>query len=571
MEDGYQISKTRLDSLFKRLRNPDNLEFYNKYNEIIEEQEKLGVIERLSDISHAGNVCYIPHHGVFKKGSDKLRIVYDGSYQTSRNKVNINECLSPGPSLTNELIEMLMRFRTHDVVLTGDIQKAFLQIEVHEADRNYLRFLWYDHNGNLLVYRFARVPFGLTCSSFLLNATLRYHMELKCVEEGNSDLLKLLSKSHYVDDWLVGAKTPDEVLLIKKWLTEFLNTVGMKLHKFNSNSETVRQNVEADCPERDSVLGVPWDTRADEISFNIQKVLDNLAGEDTKRELYSLPAQIFDPLGFLQPFMFQAKLMFQEVCKAKIKWKGKLPSDIKDKFERWRKQIYKLAAIKLPQQVVLPNYDTVELHGFGDASQLGYCACIYMVSKNSSVNMSQLVVAKTRVAPLKEMTIPRLELTAAFLLARLLALVVKFHNHINFGRLVYYSDSMTALHWIHSDHKQWTVYVANRVRDINLLSCTDDWKYVKTDKNPADLGTRGFDADGLIGNDFWFHGPKFLVSGLDDETDDITPDITHPTTESLKEWRKMVNVVIGNIQALEQLHPCKGDGTPRSLSDYNSA
>ena len=422
LEDGYFLSKTRLDSLLSKLRDPAHADFAKMYYAVIEEQEKLGVIERVSDMSSSskGKVCYIPHHGVFKHGSNKLRVVYDGSSKSSKDKVSLNDCLSPGPSLTNELIEMLLRFRTHDVVLTGDIEKAFLQIEVDETNRDYLRFLWYDQDGNLVVYRFARVPFGLTCSSFLLNATLRFHMQKRCLEEGNPDLLTLLSKSHYVDDWLIGAKTSDDVLLIKHWLTEFLNTVGMKLHKFNSNSETVRQHIEADCPERDSVLGVPWNTRADEISLNIQKVLDGLSCENTKRELYSLPAQVFDLLGFLQPFMFQAKLMFQEVCKAKIKWKGKLPTNIKDRFERWRKQIYKLATIKLPRQVVLPNYDRVELHGFGDASQLGYCACIYMVSKNSTVNISRLILSKTRVAPLKELTIPRLELTAGFLLARLM-------------------------------------------------------------------------------------------------------------------------------------------------------
>ena len=116
--------------------------------------------------------------------------------------------------MTNKLIEMLMRFRVHDVVLTGDITKAFLQLEVGEEDRDYLRFLWYDENGVLKTYRFTRVPFGLRCSSFLLNATLRYHILKLYGSEGNSDLLQLLLKSYYVDDWLVGAKTPEDILKI---------------------------------------------------------------------------------------------------------------------------------------------------------------------------------------------------------------------------------------------------------------------------------------------------------------------------------------------------------------------
>lgn len=572
LEDNYSLSKTRLNSLFDhKIRKPEHAEFAKKYYEIINDQERLGVIERVTDMTGdtTSNVHYIPHHGVFKDGSDKLRIVYDGS-STSGDAISLNDCLSPGPSLTNELIEMLMRFRTHDVVLTGDIEKAFLQIEVAEADRDYLRFLWYDHDGKLVVYRFARVPFGLRCSSFLLNATLRYHMQKRCLENDNPDLLQLLSKSHYVDDWLMGAKTPEKALLIKSYLTEFLEAIGMKLHKCNSNSEVVRQSLEADCPEGDSVLGLNWDASTDEVSIKVERALMKMSKELTKCELYSAPPRVFDPLGFFQPFMFHAKLLFQEVCKSKIKWKAKLPPDVEERFETWKGQLHKLIEVKLPRHVVLPDYNTVELHGFGDASKLGYCACIYIVSQNSSHKVSRLIVSKTRVSPLKEMSIPRLELTAAFLLARLMALVIKFHDNLKFDRLVYYSDSTTVLHWIQSNHKQWTTYVANRVRDINLLSSPEDWKYVRTELNPADLGTRGIGADELVGNDFWFHGPTFLVSGQNDKTSTLTPDITHPTADSLTEHRKIVKVMIERVAEVEKLLPPRKDGSKRKLEDYSS-
>ena len=108
------------------------------------------------------------------------------------------------------------------------------------------------------------------------------------------------------------------------------------------------------------------------------------------------------------------------------------------------------------------------------------------------------------------MSIPRLELTAAFLLSKVMALVIKFLDSVNFSQVLYYSDSTTTLHWIHSDHKQWTTYVANRVRDINLLSSPDNWKYVRSELNPADLGTRGIDADERVGNNLWFQGPALI-------------------------------------------------------------
>ena len=566
LDDGYKQSKVRLDSLFSKFKNPDNAQFREKYYAIVEEQERDGVIERVSDISPNKRHCTIPHHGVLK--GDKLRAVYDGSYKTPDGKTNINDCLNPGPPLNNELIEMLMRLRIYDVVLTGDIQKAFLQIEVDEAHRDYLRFLWYDRDGKLVTYRFTRVPFRLTSSSFLLNATLRYHMQKRCQEEGNSDMLALLSKAHYVDDWILGAKTPEEVIQIKLWLTEFLEEVGMKLHKFNSNSEVVRQSISAECPEMESVLGLPWNTVTDQITVNVERAISGVSEVLTKQQLYSAPPRIFDPLGFLQPFMFKAKLLFQETCKLKLKWKGQLPPDIREKFNRWLSQWPKLLNIKIPRQVVVPNYDFLELHGFGDASKLGYCACIYIVSSNSSVRTSRLVISKTRVAPLKEMSIPRLELTAAFLLARLMAIVIKFHDNLKFTKTVYYSDSTTALQWIRAGHKQWTTYVDNRVRDINLLSSPADWKYVPTEFNPSDKGTRGIDADELVDNDLWFSGPKFLVSGHGDVPHDDIPDMTHPTEESMVERKKMVTVVMEKTEPVVFIP--KVDGSPRKLADYSS-
>lgn len=570
LEDGFQISKIRLDSLFAKMKKPEHAEFSEKYCDIIEEQEKLGVIERVPNTSLGSNACYLPHHGVFKKGADKLRVVYDGSYKTSTNNLNLNACLNPGPPLTNELIEMLMRFRTHDVVLIGDIEKAFLQIEVHEDDRDYLRFLWFSNDGELITYRFARVPFGLTSSSFLLNATLRHHMETKCLEQGNSELLKLLSKSHYVDDWILGAKSAAQVLQIKDWLIEFLEIIGMRLHKFNSNSAEVRQSINSECSEVESVLGMPWNVKTDMVSINIERALKGNSKVITKKELYSAPPRIFDPLGLLSPFMFKAKLLFQETCKLKLKWKEELPPDIQAKFTNWKDQWDKLKLICLPRQVILPTYDTIELHGFADASLLGYCACVYIVSHNNSVSISRLVISKTRLTPVKGMSIPRLELTAAYLLARVMALVIKFHDHISFNKLVYRSDSTTALHWIHSDHKQWTPYVSNRARDINLLSSPDSWKYVRTDLNPADLGTRGIDAEELVDNKLWFEGPDFLVSRQTDETDISSLDFTHPTEDSLKERRKVVNVTIMQIPLIEQILPVRKNGVARRLSDYSN-
>ena len=274
--NNFITSKVRLDSLFRsKINDPNEIDFAQKYYDIINEQEKLGIIERVSNIS--GNMKtnkghYIPHHGVFKDGSPKLRVVMNGSANTETG-VCLNDCLSPGPPLTNELIEMVMRFRTHEYIITGDIEKAFLQLEVADADRDFLRFLWYDKDGKLVIYRFTRVPFGLRCSSFLLNATLRYHMQKKCLEINDPYLYELLNKSQYVDDWIIGACKVDEVLHLKSLLSDFLEPIGMKLHKFNSNSEEIRESFAVECPQKDAIFGLQWDVLSDEIFINIDRAL----------------------------------------------------------------------------------------------------------------------------------------------------------------------------------------------------------------------------------------------------------------------------------------------------------
>ena len=564
----FNLSKIMIDCLFNKFQKEGNEEFTKKYFDIIKEQEDLGIIEQVHVIPNENEtgVHYIPHHGVFKQGSDKLRVVYNGSAHLT-NSMSLNDCLNPGPSLTNELIEMLMRFRTYSVVLTGDITKAFLQIEVAEEDRDYLRFLWYNTDGKLIVYRFKRVPFGLRCSSFLLNATIKYHMDLQLKGSNDPCLLNLLNKSNYVDDWLTGAKTSEEVLEIKCKLSNLLEPIGMQLHKFNSNSEIVRKKLEINSPEIDTVLGLPWNVETDLISFNIERAVNKFGDKNTKCELYSTPPRIFDPLGLLQPFMFNAKLLFVDVCKMKLKWKSILPPDIEERFQKWKSQIPKLAKIQIPRCVLINNYEQVELHGFGDSSQLGYCACIYLVSGNGCSRVSHLLVSKTRVAPNREMSIPRLELTAAFLLAKLMAIVVKFHEHIKFDQVVYYSDSTTVLHWIQSDHRQWKVYVANRIRDINLLSLPEQWKYVRSGSNPADLGTRGITADELVGNRLWFYGPEFLVSKDVSNDSDIEGNL--PTVELSNERRKIA-LVSNKVSVVDRIVSLCSSKANRKLSDHSS-
>ncbi len=194
-------SRQRLENLVKRLNTNDH---YHDYNAIIQQQLGEGVIEA-APVEATGTEFYIPHKAVVKSSAEstKLRIVYDASAKESRTSPSLNDCLNPGPSLQNHLWAILVRSRFHPILLTGDLEKAFLQVRIKELERDALRFHWRGPgNDETLVYRFTRALFGLRCSPFLLNGVLGEH--LKSWETKYPSLVDEIRKGLYVDDLMTG-------------------------------------------------------------------------------------------------------------------------------------------------------------------------------------------------------------------------------------------------------------------------------------------------------------------------------------------------------------------------------
>ena len=549
LPSNFGSSLRRLDSLMAKFKRPGNEDFARKYCAIIKDQLEQGIIEKVSlpdderqrlekYVSLSCGEFYIPHHGVEKKG--KVRVVYDGSSSAYKGALSLNQCLLVGPSLMNLLAEVLLAFRLHSVVLLADIQKAFLQVGVTESDRDLLRFLWYGEDGTLEVYRFTRVPFGTGPSPFLLNATLKHHFE-KVVKD--QSLLSLLFRSLYVDDVLTGGETSDFVLQLREELTRILGQAAMNLHGWDSNSAEVREvmGVE-DQPDDKLLLGVCWNRKKDDMGINLEKILSHSKGASSKRELLRGTSRLFDPHGIYSPVVLVPKLMFQKICSRKFGWDDPLPEGIDKEWTEWRDQLVLLERVRVQRHVLLPKYDRLELHGFSDASQSAYAAVVYIKSSSGKETASNLIMCKSRVAPQKKLSIPRLELMGALLLARLMAAVVAYLKHLKIDSIVYYTDSMNVLYWIRTEHRMWAVFVACRIKEINSLSNFADWKYVRTDLNPADLATRGLKPSELLDNKLWFNGPDFVVSGRSDPE----VDSSRPTAACLGESKKAV-LVVGSV------------------------
>ena len=566
----YHQASIRFNQLKRKLNKPGNESIKSKYEAVIAEQLASGVIEPVpvkddsvfvncrdeprpsvidpntaligtNDSSNQVKV-YLPCHGVIKPGSDKLRVVNDASCEAYTGALTLNDGIHGGPAGLADLAETLMKFRLNNICIVGDITKAYLQIRLHPDDRDAFRFLWYDGDKDV-EYRFARVPFGVIVSAFMLNAVLKFHLRKEFASR--PELLELILSSLYVDDMVTGTPDIQSAIELKESLEVALGKISMELHGWNSNSAELRERWGAMSDDIVKVLGLLWNPVDDSVAINIERVVEASSCEPTKKNLLSLTASVWDPLGLVSPFLVKPKLMFQEICKSKIGWRGRLPEDLRLKWEEWKSQLPDLAQIRLPRQVTLPKYDRVELHCFADASESAYAACFYVKCVYGQEIRVNLVFAKNRIAPVAAHSLSRLELLGATMLARLSPKVISTHSNLKFDKVVYYSDSQNVLHWVKSDNRQWSTFVQNRVLEIHKFTKPKDWVYVRSERNPSDKGTRPMSAKDLVNSFQWFHGPTFLHDESIACGDKV--DFQQPTAECLIERKKSVKVAVVEV------------------------
>ena len=531
----YNSSLVRLKSQISKLRaTPDVLE---QYNAIIMEQLDSGIIELVPEEDTATKVSYLPHQPVVREQAEttKVRVVYDASCKDRATKISLNDCLHVGPALNPLMFDILVRFRENPVVLISDIEKAFLNIEVHDEDRDCLRFLWVRDidatNLEVMAYRFKRVVFGVNSSPFLLNAVLRYHLDkYKATDPQFVDCLK---RSFFVDDLVTSCRNSEEAYLLYEKAKMRMLEGGFKLRKWKTNVDKLSQKIcdkesGGESDERDQmktepnsppdnitkVLGLTWDKEADSLQFKFDKLVeDSNMIVPTKRVILSTLATLFDPLGLISPLVVPAKVLFQDLCLSKLDWDEPLPPNELSRWEEWiksLKQVRTIAAPRSMQRGLKGEVIKTSLHGYGDASGKAYCATIYIVHETTEGVYSTLVCSKTRIAPLKQLSIPRLELMAAKILTTLMNTVVNaLSPHAKISEVRYWTDSMTVLYWI-QNRGEWKVFVQHRVREILELTEKSQWGHVSGLENPADLGSRGVTASQLCDSRLWWEGPQWL-------------------------------------------------------------
>ncbi|XP_011859572.1 PREDICTED: uncharacterized protein LOC105557047, partial [Vollenhovia emeryi] len=239
--------------------------------------------------------------------------------------------------------------------------------------------------------------------------------------------------------------------------------------------------------------------------------MPRLSSKVTKRTVLSVIAQIFDPLGLVGPATVKAKLLLQRLWQLNLDWDESLPQDLHHKWIAYVAELGSLNDIVVPRVIICSNPELVELHGFSDASEGAYGACVYLRSINrEGVVTIRLICAKSKVAPLKTICIPRLELCGALLLSNL-AKSVSQALTIPLTNRYYWCDSTIVLAWIRGEPHLRKTFVANRLTEIQQMTDQEQWHYVKSEHNPADVISRGISPKQLKDLHLWWHGPEWLV------------------------------------------------------------
>lgn len=506
-----------LVSLEKRFARQPHLR--KDYAAFIDEYLSLGHMEPCTSDPADKDCFYLPHHPVLKQSTTtRLRVVFDASRQTHLGP-SLNDKLLVGPKLQDDLVDILTRFRTYKYAFTSDIAKMYRQVLVEPSQCDFQRILWRDaENLEIKCFRLKTVTYGTASASYLATKALQQ------LAKDEADKFPLASgitlSDFYVDDLMSGSDSLHEALEIQKQLIALLEAGGMQLRKWASNCNTILQAVpfehrECHTPleihkdESVKTLGMFWYPNFDYFGFKVDA--DSTSTMNlTKRIVLSQTAKLFDPLGFLAPVVISAKIFMQQLWSHGLDWDEQLPSHLVSTWTRYQNELPLLNNLQITRWLGTSKSQSCQLHGFCDSSEAAYGAAVYLraIGANGSVHVN-LIASKTRVAPVKKVCIPRLELCGASLLAKLLEHITRSIG-LPDAECFAWTDSTVVLAWLQKPSNHWKTFVANRVSAIQSITSPQIWRHVPGVDNPADCASRGIFPAEIINHSLWWNGPSWL-------------------------------------------------------------
>ncbi|XP_044249352.2 uncharacterized protein [Drosophila takahashii] len=463
---GSELGYSRSIALAQFLRNENRLRrdtpLNEQYNSVIQEYLDLGHMREVSPTHNSPNY-YLPHHAVIKPESTttKLRVVFNAS-SPSANGTSLNE--------------------------EGDIRD----------------------------YELKTVTFGVNCAPYLAIRVLKQLAD--DVDQQFPKASHIIRNFMYVDDVLAGSNSQQEAQLAIQELVTALNSAGFPLRKWTSNHKGVLKDIpnehllhseflNIDAESTAKTLGIRWRATTDEFYFVPPEI--SVKSSYTKREVLFQIAKLFDPAGWLAPFIVRAKIFMQEIWLQELGWDDNLPDEMSHRWQVFLQSYSDLDQIRIPRWVGYQPQVKIELHGFCDASQKAYGAALYVRVEVGQQILTNLLTAKTRVAPVKTVSLPRLELCGALLLADMASTILP--NMLSKSSEIFcWTDSTIVLAWLKKPACSWTTFVANRITKIAQATKIENWSHVRSEHNPADLASRGVSLQELGDSNIWWHGPQWL-------------------------------------------------------------
>ena len=476
----------------------------------------------------------------------------------------------------NSLLGVLLRFRKGSIPLMADIESMYYQVRVPDKHCKFMRFFWWEDEEMLAepiehemcVHSFGAVS-SKNCVIFALHQTATDQKATYGEEAAEA-----LEKDFYMDDLLKSLDSLKEVIEFVKNVNGMCAAGGFNLTKFICGDRRVIETIpiekraeglkEWDIGElpTENALGVKWNVENDTLGFRVSFETDN----GTRRGCLATVSRFHDPLGAAAPFLLRGKKILQKMTKTSTGWDEELDPKIAKEWNAWKEELMLLADMQINRcyrKDGMKGVTNATLHCFSDASFVGYGVACYLrlVDREGKVEVA-LVMGKSRVSPLKLITVPRLELVAAVVLVQIAAML-KLELKITGLETFYWIDNKVVLGYILNETRRYRVFVANRVQVIDSFmkeageEAVEKWKYIETKDNPADHASRGISPKDTEKVDFWLNGPKFLrepgeswrEKGAEIKIEEEDPEVKcNATTAKVVQHQEVWEDILGTLE-----------------------
>lgn len=564
-----EIAKQRFLQLERKFKKSPDLK--REYTKVINDYIEQGHMERIPERERETKSVYLPHHAVVRtdKETSRTRVVFDASCKGTNN-ISLNEELLVGPQLQDDLRNLLMKWRMKRVCFMADIKQMYRQILVAHEDADFQRIIWRpDEGDDFHEYRLLRVTFGTASAPYLAVRTLHQTAD----DEGTGQPLAVQSikSNFFMDDWLDGADEPEAAVSLAKTVTNILQKGGFELTKWSSNDIDFMKSIDKEKRSTNAqvdmnldgtikALGIVWNLKTDTFQYNLTLPASESTNV-TKRSILSDVQKLFDPLGWIAPSTVMAKILLQKLWLEKVNWDQNVSETLREEWNQIRSDFTCVKDIQVNRWLGTTdtNKTNIQIHGFSDASIQAYAAAVYIRTETNDKVEIKLIAAKTRVSPMKTISLPKLELCGALLLSKLMKQIGQAMK-VPTSDMYAWTDSSIVIAWLCGDPNRWKTFVANRVVEIVENLNNKRWYHVQSSDNPADIATRGMLLSELKRCNLWWKGPRWLSEKeikiskqeviITDKEMKTKKVITHLSTE---EQEKSITTQLENFNNLPEL------------------